>query len=50
MKRVFITGGNGDIGSSIVEIFKINGYEVVSPNSKELDLREQIMQCPNMRL
>lgn len=40
MKRVFITGGNGDIGSSIVEIFKINGYEVVSPNSKELDLRD----------
>lgn len=40
MKRVFITGGNGDIGSSIVEIFKINGYEVISPNSKELDLRD----------
>ena len=40
MKRVFITGGNGDIGSSIVEIFKNNGYEVISPNSKELDLRD----------
>lgn len=40
MKRVFITGGNGDIGSSIVEVFKNNGYEVVSPNSKELDLKD----------
>lgn len=40
MKRVFITGGNEDIGSSIVEIFKNNGYEVISPSSKELDLRD----------
>lgn len=40
MKKVFITGGNGEIGSSIVEIFKNNGYEVISPNSKELDLRD----------
>lgn len=40
MKKVFITGGNGDIGSSIVKIFKNNGYEVISPSSKELDLRD----------
>lgn len=40
MKKVFISGGNGEIGSSIVEIFKNNGYEVISPNSKELDLRD----------
>ena len=40
MKRLFITGGNGEIGYSIVEIFKNNGYEVISPNSKELDLRD----------
>lgn len=40
MKKVFITGGNGEIGSSIVEIFKNNGYKVISPNSKELDLRD----------
>ena len=40
MKKAFITGGNGEIGSSIVEIFKNNGYKVISPNSKELDLRD----------
>lgn len=40
MKKVFITGGNGEIGSSIVEIFENNGYKVISPNSKELDLRD----------
>lgn len=40
MKKLFITGGNGDIGSSIVEIFKNNGYEVASPNSKELNLKD----------
>lgn len=38
MKRLFITGGNGDIGSAICSIFKNNGYEIISPNSKELNL------------
>ena len=27
MKKLFITGGNGDIGSSISNIFQKNGYE-----------------------
>ncbi len=38
MKRVFLTGGNGDIGNSIKEIFINNGYEVTAPSSKELNL------------
>lgn len=40
MKRVFITGGNGSIGKSIVNIFRSKNYEVVSPSSKELDLKD----------
>lgn len=39
MKNVFITGGNGDIGGSIVNIFSSNGYNVIYPSSKELDLK-----------
>lgn len=42
MKNVFITGGNGDIGSSIVNIFSSNGYNVVYPSSKELNLKNYI--------
>lgn len=39
MKNVFITGGNGDIGSSIVNIFSSNGYNIVYPSSRELNLQ-----------
>ena len=39
MKNVFITGGNGGIGRSIVDIFSSNGHNVISPSSKELDLQ-----------
>jgi len=38
MKKVFLTGGNGDIGSSIKEIFIKNGFNVTAPTSKELNL------------
>jgi len=37
--RVFITGGNGGIGSVIRNVFKDNGIEIISPPSKELNLK-----------
>lgn len=36
--KVLVTGGNGEIGSKIVETFKTFGYYVFSPSRKELDL------------
>ena len=38
MKRVLLTGGRGGIGSAICQKFTDNGYDVVAPNSQELDL------------
>ncbi|MBW5409769.1 SDR family oxidoreductase [Brachyspira hampsonii] len=38
MKKVFITGGNGSIGSGIVKIFKDSGFTVIYPSSSELNL------------
>ncbi|MEI0532258.1 SDR family NAD(P)-dependent oxidoreductase [Brachyspira pilosicoli] len=38
MKKVFITGGNGSIGSGIVKIFQDNGFKVIYPSSSELNL------------
>ena len=38
MKKLFVTGGRGDIGSAIKDIFIKNNYEVIAPTSKELDL------------
>ena len=38
MNKLFITGVNGDIGSSISNIFEKNGYEVIRPSSVDLDL------------
>lgn len=39
--RVFLTGGNGNIGSAIKEKFLARGDVVVAPSSKELDLADQ---------
>lgn len=39
--RVFLTGGNGNIGSAIKEKFIDRGDEVVAPSSRELDLSDQ---------
>ena len=36
-KSLFITGGSGDIGSAIINEFKINGYNIIAPTSSELD-------------
>lgn len=36
--KVFLTGGNGNIGSAIRDLYLINGHEVLAPSSKELDL------------
>lgn len=41
MKKVFLTGGNGDIGAEIKKEFEKNGYEVTSVSSKELDLKNR---------
>lgn len=42
MKRLFLTGGDGGIGSSIKEKFSENGYEIVAPDLRELDLSNPI--------
>jgi 3-oxoacyl-[acyl-carrier protein] reductase len=34
-KYLFITGGNGELGKSIIKQF--HGYEIISPNSQEMD-------------
>jgi len=36
--RLFLTGGNGEIGASIKQRFVNAGHEVVAPRSTELDL------------
>ena len=38
MKKVFLTGGDGGIGSAIRKKFLENGYDVIAPDLYELDL------------
>ena len=38
MKKLFLTGGSGDIGNGIRECFAGYGYEVVAPKHAELNL------------
>lgn len=38
MKKLFLTGANGGIGSAVKEKFSVNGYEITAPDSHELDL------------
>jgi len=38
MKTLFLTGGNGDIGSAILSLFVNNGFNVIAPSRHELDL------------
>lgn len=38
MRRVLVTGGSRGIGKAIVEKFKKEGYEVITPSRQELDL------------
>ncbi len=38
MKKVLITGGNGDIAKELTTILMDNGYEVYSPNRQEMDV------------
>lgn len=38
MMKLFLTGGRGDIGFAIKESFLKQGFEVVAPNSQDLDL------------
>lgn len=40
--NLLLLGGNGDIGSSIKNKFEANGYEVVAPSSKELNLEDTL--------
>jgi 3-oxoacyl-[acyl-carrier protein] reductase len=41
MKTILISGGHGDIGSEIVGKFKKESYRVISPASRDLDLRNK---------
>ncbi len=38
MRKVLVTGGSRGIGRAIVQKYENNGYEVVAPSRKELDL------------
>lgn len=42
MKRLFLTGGDGGIGSAIKEKFLENGYDVIAPDLHELDLSDPV--------
>lgn len=37
MKTLFITGGHGEIGEAIANVFSKNDYSVIAPHSRELD-------------
>ena len=37
-RKIFFTGGKGFIGREIIPLFRKDGYDVVDPSSKELDL------------
>ena len=40
--KIYVAGHNGMVGSAIVELLKINGYQnIIIRSSKELDLRNQ---------
>ena len=36
--KILFTGGKGFIGREIIPLFRKDGYEVVDPSSKELNL------------
>ena len=40
MKTLFLTGGSGGIGSAIAEKFRSQGYKIIAPRSKELNLAD----------
>jgi 3-oxoacyl-[acyl-carrier protein] reductase len=37
MKTLFITGGHGEIGQAIKDVFSHNEFDIIAPSSKELD-------------
>lgn len=37
-KKIFFTGGNSNVGRGVIPLLKRDGYEVVAPSSKELNL------------
>ena len=40
--NIFVAGGRGMVGSSIIRNLSIGGYKnIISPTSDELDLRDQ---------
>lgn len=42
MKKLFLTGGDGGIGSAIKEKFLENGYNVIAPDLHDLDLSNPV--------
>ena len=41
MKKLFLLGVSGGIGSAIAKKFKAGGFEVIAPDEKELDLTDR---------
>ena len=39
-RRIFFTGGKGFIGQEIIPLFRQDGYDVIDPSSKELNLMD----------
>ena len=44
-RKIFFTGGKGFIGREIIPLFRKDGYDVVDPSSKELDLLDSVVKC-----
>jgi 3-oxoacyl-[acyl-carrier protein] reductase len=40
MKKVLLTGGSKGIGKAIMEVFEANGYTVIAPSHREMDLSD----------
>ena len=50
-RRVVLSGGNGFLGSFVVEKLRASGCrEISTPHSREYDLRENLRRCGYTRM